>query len=369
MNIDKQAIITALRTVQDPNTGQDILTAKMVEDLEVKGNDISFTIIVPSVKSPVKNQLTFACIGAVNSVYPDAEVHVHAKAAGGDKTANTPNNPIPHIKNVIAVASGKGGVGKSTVAVNLALSLQKMGLAVGILDLDLYGPSVPTMMGLAGQKPAIRDVQGKAKLIPIEQFGIPTMSVGYIIEPDQAVVLRGPRLGGIVKQFFQDCLWPKLDCLILDLPPGTGDVQLTLIQTVPITGVVMVTTPQQVAYADALKGMNMFRLENINVPILGVVENMAWFTPKELPDNKYYIFGEGAGKRLAKEANTVLLGQIPIVQGIREGGDEGKPAAWGDDDLTRKAFEDIAKNMLRQMTIRNEMMQPTSIVKTSKDFG
>ena len=369
MNIDKQSIITALRTVKDPNTGQDIIASKMVEGLEVKGNDISFTIVVPSVKSPVKNQLTFSCIGAVNSVYPDAEVHIHARAQGSDNKTNTPNNPIPHIKNVIAVASGKGGVGKSTVAVNLALSLQKMGMSVGLLDLDLYGPSVPTMMGLQGQKPSIRELHGKAKLIPIEKYGIPTMSVGYIIEPEQAVVLRGPLLGGIVKQFFQECLWPQLDFLILDLPPGTGDVQLTLIQTVPITGAVMVTTPQQVAYADAIKGMNMFRLENVKVPILGVVENMSWFTPKELPDNKYYIFGEGAGKRLAKEANTVLLGQVPIVQGIREGGDAGLPAAWGEDDISRDAFENIAKNVLRQVSIRNEMMQPTSIVNTTKDFG
>ncbi len=365
MNIDKQEIIAALRTVKDPATGQDIITAKMVEKLEVKGKDISFTILVPSVKSPVKNQLTFACIGAVSAVYPDSEVHVHARNKEGEAAAQQPNNPVPQVTNIIAVASGKGGVGKSTVAVNLALSLQKMGLAVGLIDLDLYGPSIPTMLGLEGQRPAIRELHGKAKMIPIEKYGIPTMSIGYIIEPQQAVVLRGPRLGGIVKQFFQECLWPKLDFLILDLPPGTGDVQLSLVQTVPITGIVMVTTPQKVAYADALKGMNMFRLENVKVPILGVVENMAWFTPKELPNNKYYIFGEGAGKQLAKEANTVLLGQVPIVQGIREGGDNGVPAAWGDDEASRNAFEQIAKNTLRQVGIRNEMIQPTAIIKTS----
>jgi len=367
MEIDKQKIIEALRTVKDPATGQDIISVRMVENLQVEGNDISFTIIVPSVKSPVKNQLTFSCIGAVNQVYPDAEVHVHARnSEGTEKKTNTPKNPIPHVKNIIAVASGKGGVGKSTVAVNLALSLQQKGLSVGLMDLDLHGPSVPTMMGLDGQKPSIREVHGKAKMIPIEQYGIPTISIGYIIKPEQAVVLRGPRLGGIVKQFFLECLWPPLDYLILDLPPGTGDVQLTLVQTVPITGVVMVTTPQKVSYSDALKGMNMFRLENINTPILGVVENMAWFTPKELPDNKYYIFGEGAGKKLAKEANTVLLGQIPIVQGIREGSDNGKPATWGDNEQVREAFSNIGNNLLRQVAIRHETLSPSSIVKTSK---
>ncbi|MFT5648380.1 MAG: ATP-binding protein involved in chromosome partitioning [Aureispira sp.] len=364
MELDKSQIIEALRTVNDPDTGQDIIGVRMVENLEVKGNDISFTIIVPSLKSPVKNQLTFACIGAVNALYPNAEVHIHAKPKEGGET-NKPKSPVPHIKNIIAVASGKGGVGKSTVAVNLALSLKAMGASVGLMDIDLYGPSIPTMLGLQGQRPRIQDVHGKPKMVPIEKFGIPTISIGYMIEPQQAVVLRGPRLGGIVKQFFQECLWPGLDYLILDLPPGTGDIHLTLVQTVPVTGIVMVTTPQEVAYTDAIKGMNMFRLEHINVPILGVVENMAWFTPKELPNNKYYIFGEGGGKRLAKEANTMLLGQVPIVQAIREGGDNGVPAAVAEEPIAKEAFLKIAKNVLRQVAIRNEMIDATKVVKTT----
>jgi ATP-binding protein involved in chromosome partitioning len=221
------------------------------------------------------------------------------------------------------------------------------------------------MMGLLGQRPRIEDIHGKHKMLPVDKYGIPTISIGYMIEPQQAVVLRGPRLAGIVKQFFQDCLWPSLDFLILDLPPGTGDIHLSLVQTVPVTGVVMVTTPQEVAYADALKGMNMFRLDNVKVPILGVVENMAWFTPKELPDNKYYIFGQGGGKKLAKEANTVLLGQIPIVQGIREGGDKGQPAVLGDNKLVIEAFSEVAKNVLRQVSLRNEMLDASEIVKVS----
>jgi ATP-binding protein involved in chromosome partitioning len=362
MEINKQQVIDALRTVNDPETGQDIITARMVEGLEVEGKNISFTILVPSLKSPVKNQLTFACIAAVNEFYPDAEVHVHSKQKeGGAKS----KSPLPHVKNIIAVASGKGGVGKSTVAVNLALSLKEMGASVGLMDMDLYGPSIPTMLGLQGSRPRIQDVHGKPKMVPVSKFGIPTISIGYMVEPEQAVVLRGPRLGGIVKQFFNECLWPELDFVVLDLPPGTGDVHLTLVQTVPISGIVMVTTPQEVAYADALKGMNMFRLENVNVPILGVVENMSWFTPAELPENKYYIFGEGGGKRLAQEANTVLLGQIPIVQGIREGGDAGLPAVLGEEPIAKEAFMNVAKNVLRQISIRNEMLDATKIVNVS----
>ncbi|MGH1336411.1 MAG: Mrp/NBP35 family ATP-binding protein [Aureispira sp.] len=363
MNIDKQQIIEALRTVKDPETGQDIISVRMVEDLQVSGKDVTFTLVVPSLKSPVKNQLTFSCIGAINAVYPAAEVHVHSKAAASSNQG--PKSPVPHIKNIIAVASGKGGVGKSTVAVNLALSLKNMGAKVGLMDVDLYGPSIPTMLGMQGERPRIRDIHGKPKMIPIEKFGVPTISIGYMIEPQQAVVLRGPRLGGIVKQFFHECLWPALDYLIIDLPPGTGDIHLTLVQTVPVTGIVMVTTPQEVAYVDALKGMNMYRLENINVPILGIVENMAWFTPKELPNNKYHIFGEGAGKRLAKEANTMLLGQIPIVQGIREGGDKGMPVAEGTEPIAKAAFEKVAQNVLRQVAVRNEMLSATKVVKTT----
>lgn len=364
MEINKQQLIEALRTVNDPETGQDIISVRMVDNLQVQDKDVSFTLLVPSLKSPVKNQLTFACIGAINSVYPDAEVHVHAQPR--QKNANTtPKSPVPHIKNIIAVASGKGGVGKSTVAVNLALSLKKIGAKVGLMDVDLYGPSIPTMLGMQGQRPRIQDIHGKPKMVPIEQYGIPTISIGYMIEPQQAVVLRGPRLSGIVKQFFHECIWPPLDFLIIDLPPGTGDIHLSLVQTVPVTGIVMVTTPQQVSYVDALKGMNMFRLDHVNVPILGVVENMAWFTPKELPNNKYYIFGEGAGKQLAKEAQTVLLGQIPIVQGIREGGDHGKPAALGTDGVIKDAFDQVAQNVLRQVAIRNEHLAATQIVKTS----
>jgi ATP-binding protein involved in chromosome partitioning len=360
MDIDKQKIVSALQNILDPQTGQDIVSLRMVENLQCEGKNISFTLVLPSLNAPQKNELNFACINAINELYPDAEVHIHVKARTED-TQST-NSIVPHIKNIIAVASGKGGVGKSTVAVNLALGLQALGAKVGLMDADVYGPSLPTMFGLKGQRPKIQDVHGQPKIVPVEKFGIPTISIGYIIEAEQAVVLRGPRLAGIIKQFFQDCLWPQLDYLVIDLPPGTGDVQLTLVQTVPVTGVVMVTTPQEVALADAIKGMNMFRLPNVNVPILGVVENMSWFTPKELPNNKYFIFGEGGGKILAKESNSILLGQVPLVQGIREGGDSGLPAILGDDAQTKEAFMKIAENTLRQIAIRNESIEATKIV-------
>ena len=233
---------------------------------------------------------------------------------------------------------------------------------MGLIDADLYGPSIPTMLGLQGQRPKVQDVYGKPKMIPLEAYGMPVISIGFIIEPEQAVVLRGPRLAAIVKQFFNDCVWPSLDYLIVDLPPGTGDIQLTLVQTVPVTGAVLVTTPQEVATVDAVKAMNMFLLPSVNVPILGVIENMSWFTPKELPDNKYYIFGEGGGKKMAKASNSVLLGQVPLVQGIRESGDFGKPAILGENEETAEAFMEIAKNTLRQVAVRNEMLDPTKKV-------
>ena len=359
--MDKDQILQALRQVRDPQTGRDIVSAGMVQDLETEGNNINFKLAVPSLQMQGKAELNFACAGAIAEIYPRANVNVHfmARTPGSQESASI----VPHIKNIIAVASGKGGVGKSTVAVNLALGLHQLGARVGLMDADVYGPSIPTMLGLVGQRPKVKDVTGSVKMVPLEAYGIPVISIGNIIEPDQAVVLRGPRLAAIIKQFFNDVLWDALDYLIVDLPPGTGDVQLTLVQTVPVTGVVLVTTPQEVALADAVKAMNMFLLPQINVPILGVVENMAWFTPAELPENKYYIFGQGGGKKLAKESQSVLLGQIPIVQSIREGGDTGVPAVLQNDSIVSEAFLNVAKNTMRQVAVRNEMMAPTQVVK------
>ncbi|MEM9824877.1 MAG: Mrp/NBP35 family ATP-binding protein, partial [Bacteroidota bacterium] len=227
---------------------------------------------------------------------------------------------------------------------------------------DLYGPSIPTMLGLKGQRPKVKDQNGQAKIVPLEAYGMPVMSIGFIIEPEQAVVLRGPRLGAIIKQFFNDCLWPPLDYLVVDLPPGTGDIQLTLVQTVPVTGSVIVTTPQEVAVVDAVKAMNMFLLPSVNVPIIGVVENMSWFTPEELPDNKYYIFGQGGGQKMADLSESTLLGQIPLVQGIREAGDGGQPIVLQQSHPMSTAFLDLAKNMIERVDQRNSAQSPTQRV-------
>lgn len=361
MSIDKTAIVKALTKVIDPQTGQDIITRNMVRDLEVEGANINFALELPSLNSEYKSEMNFACMAAVQEVYPQANVNVHMIARTEQSKQST--SILPHIRNIIAVASGKGGVGKSTVAVNLALGLQQLGAKVGILDADLYGPSIPTMLGLQGRRPQIESVYNQPKIVPLQAYDMPVMSIGFIVEAEQAVVLRGPRLSGVIKQFVQDTIWQPLDYLIVDLPPGTGDIQLTLVQTVPITGAVIVTTPQEVAVVDAVKAMNMFLLPQINVPILGVVENMSWFTPKELPNNKYLLFGEGGGKKLAKLSRSVLLGQIPIVQGIREGGDAGKPAILSDEVITKEAFTNVAKNVARQVALRNEMMEPTQVVK------
>jgi len=361
MSIKKLKILDALKTVTDPTTGQDIVRMKKVEELKICGDNITFNLLTTSLKSEEKEALNFACISAIQSLYPQANVLVNMVQQFANPLHE--EGSLPHIKNIIAVASGKGGVGKSTVAVNLALGLQRLGAKVGLVDADLYGPSIPTMLGLRGERPKIKEIYGKPRILPLEAFGIPLMSIGFIIQPEQAVVLRGPRLAGIIKQFFNDVLWPPLDYLIVDLPPGTGDIQLTLVQTVAVTGAIIVTTPQEVAVADAIKAMNMFLLPNLDVPILGVVENMSWFTPKELPQNKYFIFGEGGGEKLAKTGNTVLLGQIPIVQGIRESGDEGQPVVTEKNSLSAKAFMEVVEMVARQVAVRNETLSPTQIVK------
>lgn len=362
MDIDKGKIVKLLANVMDPVTGQNLIEANLVRDLEASDQQVAFTLELPKLDAEYKQRLNFACIEAIQTAYPEVEVHVHMMSRTEESTAST--SILPHVQNIIAVASGKGGVGKSTIAVNLALGLQELGARVGLLDADVYGPSIPTMLNLQGQRPKVEELYGKPKIKPLYAYGLPTMSIGFIVEPEQAVVLRGPRLAGIIRQFFAETIWPPLDYLIVDLPPGTGDVQLTLVQTVPVTGVVLVTTPQQVAVADAIKAMNMFRLPSVEVPILGVVENMAWFTPAELPNNKYYLFGAGGAKQLAKDSNSMVLSQVPLVQGIRESGDAGKPAILDKENHpAREPLLKMARNVARQTAIRNEMMGPTQIVK------
>ncbi|HMQ63539.1 MAG TPA: Mrp/NBP35 family ATP-binding protein [Flavilitoribacter sp.] len=357
--IDKSEIAKALSKVTDPGSGKDLVTAMLVSDLSVDGNNVNITLELPDASGNYKSDLSFAVMQTIQEVYPSAEVNVHTISRTPQATQETPE-VLPQVRNIIAVASGKGGVGKSTVSVNLALALKRTGARVGIMDADLYGPSMPTMLGLQGQRPKVEQVGGQPKIIPLQAYGMPVISIGFIIEPEQAVVLRGPRLSSIIKQFVNDCVWPELDYLVVDLPPGTGDIQLTLVQTVPLTGVVMVTTPQEVAVVDAVKAMNMFFLPQVNVPILGVVENMSWFTPAELPENKYYLFGQGGGQKLARMANSVLLGQIPLVQGVREGGDTGKPIILEDaGNPAVDALTAAARELTRQVSLRHQTMGPT----------
>lgn len=356
--IDHNKVVEALREVPDPSSDSDIIQAGRISDFKVEGSDIFFALNTSGLEDRQKGQLNFKCQEVILAVYPEANIHIHMKsvsAAGGS------NSPLPQVKNIIAVGSGKGGVGKSTIAVNLALALNSLGYKTGLLDADLYGPSIPTMFDLKGKRPRIYEHYGKPVLEPLEKYGLNLMSIGFIVEPEQAVVLRGPRLSGVLKQFIGDVRWPELDFMIIDLPPGTGDIQLTLVQSLPLTGALLVTTPQEVALDDAIKAGNMFRIENIDVPILGVVENMAWFTPAELPDNKYFIFGEGGGKKLAKTFNTILLGQVPIYQSIRESGDNGVPAVLSEGPV-EKLYKELAVKMVRQTVLRNEMLGPTRMV-------
>ena len=356
--IDNNELVGALRKIEDPVSRTDVISARRISDLKIEDSNVFFTLHTTGLNDSQKAQLNFKCQEQILGVYPQAQVHIHMKAAAPGSGANS---PLPQVKNIIAVASGKGGVGKSTVSANLALGLAELGYKTGLLDADLYGPSIPTMFGLKGQRPKIYEHYGKPVIEPISKYGIQIMSIGFVVEPEQAVVLRGPRLSGVLKQFISDVRWPDLDFLIVDLPPGTGDIQLSLVQSVPITGAVLVTTPQEVALDDAIKAGNMFRIENINVPILGVVENMSWFTPDDLPDRKYFLFGEGGGKKLASLFNAVLLTQIPLVQSVREAGDAGQPAVLAN-DTTADLYKDAVKKLVRQTVIRNEMLDPTRIV-------
>jgi ATP-binding protein involved in chromosome partitioning len=268
---------------------------------------------------------------------------------------------LPKVKNIIAVVSGKGGVGKSTVAANLALALSQGGAKVGLMDADIYGPSMPMMFGLRGERPMMMDIEGKGMIVPLERYGISIMSIGFLVDEKSAVVWRGPMVSSAIRQFVTDVYWGELDYLVVDMPPGTGDIHLTLMQIVPVTGVVVVSTPQDVALADAKKGIAMFGQSQMNVPLIGLVENMSYFTPAELPDNKYYIFGKDGGKRLADEYDIPFLGQIPLVQSIREGGDIGVPAMMSDDAITKKAFEGFASHVVRSISMRNANMSSEKV--------
>lgn len=364
MTIDD--ILKALSNVQEPDLGKDLVTLNMVKDIVIDGNNVSFTIVLTTPACPMKDMMQRASENAVKLlVNKEANVTVNF-------TSNTSTNRkddqqvLTGVKNIIVVVSGKGGVGKSTVSGNLALALAEGGAAVGLMDADIYGPSVPIMFGVRGERPMMKDVNGKGMIIPLEKHGIKLMSIGLLVDEKNAVVWRGPMASSAIRQFVTDVDWGNLDYLIIDMPPGTGDIHLTLMQTVPVTGAVIVTTPQNVALADAKKAIAMFGQAQINVPIIGLVENMAYFTPAELPENKYFLFGKEGGKNLAEEYDLSFLGQIPLVQTIREGGDEGVPAMVGKDEVSKQAFRNFTAMAVRNIALRNANLPTTQVIEIAE---
>lgn len=346
----KQDILAVLRTVKYPGK-EDIVSLGMVSENDITVNDkkIYITINLEKDKDPFEKSLKKTCVAAIESMLgTDVEIRGNITVLGPNKDTNTEEELLPGVKNIIAVASGKGGVGKSTVASNLAIALAKAGKKVGLLDADIFGPSIPTMFDTKEEHPMVEVIDGKNRIIPIEKYGIKMLSIGYFVDPNDALIWRGGMATGAIKQLISEAQWGDLDYFVIDLPPGTSDIHLTLIQTIKITGAIVVTTPQEVALADARKGISMFRNDKITVPVWGLIENMAWFTPAELPENKYYIFGKDGGKKLSTQYNVPLLGQIPIVQSIREGGDNGKPVALNENSITGMAFAKLAGNLINR---------------------
>ena len=372
MPITEAAVWQALSYVEEPDLKQDLVTLKMVEDVRVDGRRVSFTVVLTTPACPLKDLIRTACERAIHTMV-DKEAEVTVNMTSRVTTARQQGGVLPKVKNIIAVASGKGGVGKSTVTANLAIALARSGARVGLVDADISGPSMPVMFGVETAQPRMYkdESTGQTWIQPIAAHGVKLISIGFLTPAEHAVVWRGPMASSALKQFITQVDWGELDYLLIDMPPGTGDIHLTLVQTVPVTGVVIVTTPQKVALADAQKGLAMFRQPQINVPVLGVVENMAWFTPAELPQNRYYLFGEGGGARLAEAAGVPLLGQIPLVQSIREAGDQGRPEVLGANasetqSTTAAVFTALAEEVARQVSIRNVEMASTRIVEITR---
>ena len=368
MTLYPKLIMDALAKVRYPGTGKDLVTMGMVEDnIRIDGNKVSFSLLFekpndPFIKSVVKAAETAILTYVGEEVDIKGNITVDAKQAARPE----PDKLLPEVKNIIAVSSGKGGVGKSTVAANLAVALALQGHKVGLLDADIFGPSQPKMFNVEEARPYMVEVGGRELIEPAANYGVKLLSIGFFVNKEDAVLWRVAMASNALKQLIGDANWGDLDYFLIDLPPGTSDIHLTMVQTLAITGAIVVSTPQEVALADARKGISMFTGEKINVPVLGLVENMSWFTPAELPENKYYLFGKEGGKRLAEELNIPLLGQIPIVQSICEGGDSGKPVALNPDSITGQAFQKLAENVVKQIDYRNEHLDPTKRVVVTK---
>ncbi|MEX2590868.1 MAG: Mrp/NBP35 family ATP-binding protein [Chitinophagales bacterium] len=364
--LNKENLLNTLSRVEDPDFKKDLVSLKMIDDIEIEPGKIAFTVVLTTMACPLKDKIKQDCVEAIKQDWGNdynIEISFDSRITSNRKEAK---DMLPNVKNIIAVASGKGGVGKSTVAVNLAISMAKTGAKVGLIDADIYGPSIPLMMGLKGKRPKVQKIEDKHYILPIEQYGVKCLSIGFLIDEKQAVVWRGPMVSSALKQFVTDCIWGDLDYLILDLPPGTGDIHLTLVQTIPVTGAVIVTTPQEVAIADARKAIGMFQMPNINVPIIGIAENMSYFTPAELPDKKYYLFGKGGGRKTAEEYEVPFLGQIPIEENLCEAGDQGKPSVLYGNEIVRKSFINLAANAERFIAIRNASLSATKAVEINQ---
>ena len=372
MKLTKEVVIAALQHITLPNENQNIVDSGAIKNIQLFGSDVELDVEIKNPTLQYKKKVEVDCLKAIHEhAYEKSKVKVNliVNAPVNEKENKIKGNPIPGVKNIIAVSSGKGGVGKSTIAANLAVGLSDLGYKVGVIDADIYGPSMPIMFGLEGETPTTVNVDGKSKIKPLESYGVKLLSIGFFAQSQQAVVWRGPMASKALNQLLWDTHWGELDYLVVDLPPGTGDIHLSLVQSIPLTGAVVVSTPQHIALADARKGVNMFRMDSIDVPVLGMIENMSYFTPEELPDNKYYIFGKEGAKGLAEQMDIDLLAEIPIVQSIREAADAGRPAIL--QGATPIAIEllNMVKNVVASIKKRNVALPPTSAVQTTHSAG
>ena len=370
MKLTKQQIEEALSHITLPNEEKNIVESGAIKNIQIFGTDVELDVEIKNPTLQYKKKVKVDCMKAVHDyVYEKSAVKINLIINAPEKVTEIKGNSIPNVKNIIAVSSGKGGVGKSTIAANLAVGLIQLGNKVGVVDADIYGPSMPMMFDLEGAVPQAVDVDGKTKMKPLESYGVKLLSIGFFAQSQQAVVWRGPMASKALNQLIWDAHWGELDYLIIDLPPGTGDIHLSLVQSIPLTGAIVVSTPQPIALADARKGVNMFQMESINVPVLGIIENMAYFTPEDMPNKKYYIFGKEGAKELAEQLNIELLAEIPIVQSVREAADAGRPAILQIDSPIAKSFLTLAKNVVAVIDKRNTKIKPTQAVKTTHSRG
>lgn len=369
MKIDKKDILAALETITVSGEGKNMVESGVVQNVITFADEVIVDLVLTTPALHIKKRAEADVTKVIKEkVYADAQVKVNIKVNAPEKP-QIKGKAIPGIHNIVAIASGKGGVGKSTVTANIAVTLAKMGFKVGVLDADIYGPSIPLMFDVAHERPLSVNVEGKSKMKPIENYGVKVLSIGFFTQPNQAVIWRGPMAGKALNQLIFDAAWGELDFMLVDLPPGTGDIHLSIMQSLPITGAVVVSTPQNIALADARKGVAMFQQESINVPVLGIVENMAYFTPEELPENKYYIFGKEGARNLAEDLEVPFLGEIPLVQSIREAGDVGRPAAMQTGTPLEEAFEALTRKVVQHTVDRNESLPPTQAIKITTMAG